>query len=108
MKKLGGEIKSKRFSFYILGISSIPILIQSIIHIVFPITILWSYFKNNNIIYMLIYKVFNVFNIFNIWSIVLLIIGFACVYNISYKKASILYINFIIKFIPLIIIKLFF
>lgn len=103
LKKLGGSGGSRRHSFYILGMATLPILIQSIIHLMFPATIWWQYFENRTLLYFLSYSLFNVFNI---WSVALLIIGFSKVFNVSYKKASILYVQFLVKLIPLVIIKL--
>lgn len=103
VKKLGGSGGSLKHSFYILGISTLPILIQNIVHLLFPGTVWWQYFEHLTILHLLSYSIFNVFNI---WSVALLVIGFAKVYNVTYKKASILYVQFLIKLIPLIIITL--
>lgn len=103
IRKLGGTGGSRKHSFYILGMSTMPLLIQSIIHLLFPGTVWWQYFEHMSVLYFLSYSLFN---IFNIWSIALLIIGFAKVYAVSYKKASILYVQFVIKLIPLMIITL--
>ncbi len=103
IKKLGGTGGTRRQAFYILGMSTLPILIQSIIHLFFPQTVWWQYFEYNKILYFLSYSLFN---LANIWSVALLIIGFAKVYNVSYKKSSILYLQFLLKIIPLVIIML--
>jgi len=66
-------------------------------------TISWFTFENFHIISLIVY---NFLNIFNLWSIYLLIVGFAKVYDVSYKKASVLYLQFLIKMIPLLIIYL--
>ena len=101
IKKLGGSGGSKNHSLYIIGIATMPIIIQSIIHSIFPGTILWNIFVNGSILYYLSYSIFNVFNI---WSVALLIIGFAKVYSVSYKKASLLYVQFLLKLVPLAIV----
>lgn len=103
IKKLGGTGGSRKHSFYILGIAAFPLLLQSILHLLFPATVWWQYFEHRTILYFLSYSLFNVFNI---WSVALLIIGFAKVYNVSYKKSSILYLQFIIKLIPFLIITI--
>ena len=97
IKKLGGIHRGRRFSFYIIGISSFPLLIQGIMHFVFPATLWWQYFEHKVIFYFLSYSFLNVFNI---WSVLLLIIGFAKIYDVSYKKASILYLQFLLKLLP--------
>lgn len=103
IKKLGGTGGGYKHSFYVLGMTTIPILIQTILHLVFPGTIWWNQFYHLPIIYYLCYVMLNGFAI---WSVSLLIIGFAKVYQVSYKKAFILYAQFLIKIIPLVIIKL--
>lgn len=100
IKKLGGENKSRRYSFYILGIASFPLLIQGIIHFIFPATLWWQYFEHRVILFFISYSFLN---FFNIWSVLLLIVGFAKVYNVSYKKASILYLQFLLKLFPVLI-----
>lgn len=100
IRKLGGEDKTFMHSFYILGISSFPLLIQGIISMMFPAFANWQYFENMDILHFLSSSVLNPFNI---WSIILLVIGFAKVYNVSYKKASILQIQFVLKMVPVMI-----
>lgn len=103
IKKLGGTGGGYRYSFYILGMTTIPILLQSVMHFFFPGTVWWNGFSHMTALYYLSYTMLNVFSL---WSIALLIIGFAKVYQVSYKKSSILYLQFLLKIIPLVIIKL--
>jgi hypothetical protein len=102
MKKMGGTGTRKQ-AFYILGLASFPALVEGLIFMYFPQTIGLFQFENWHFISLLIY---NFLNIFNIWGIYLLIVGFAKVYDVSYKKASVLYLQFLIKMIPLFIIYL--
>lgn len=102
MKKMGGTGTRKQ-AFYILGLSSFPTLVEGLIFLIFPQTIGLFQFENFHFVSLLIY---NFLNIFNIWGIYLLIVGFAKVYDVSYKKASVLYLQFLIKMIPLFIIYL--
>lgn len=102
IKKLGGIGSGYRHSFYILGMTTLPILIQSIMHFFFPATMWWNALAHMPIIYYLCYTMLNVFSL---WSIALLIIGFAKVYQVSYKKSSILYLQFLLKLIPVFIIQ---
>ena len=104
IKKLGGTQKDPSYSFYIIGISSFPLLIQGIIHLLFPATLWWQYFEHQVILYFISYSFFN---LFNIWSVLLLIIGFAKVYEVSYKKASILYLQFLLKLLPVLLFIIF-
>jgi hypothetical protein len=102
IKKMGGSGTRKQ-AFYILGLASFPTLVEGLIFLCFPQTIGLFQFENFHFISLLIY---NFLNIFNIWGIYLLIVGFAKVYDVSYKKASVLYLQFLIKMIPLFIIYL--
>lgn len=102
MKKMGGT-GTRRQAFYILGLASFPALVEGLIFMYFPQTIGLFQFENFHFISLLIY---NFLNIFNLWGIYLLIVGFAKVYDVSYKKASVLYLQFLIKMIPLFIIYL--
>jgi len=102
MKKMGG-VGTRKQAFYILGLASFPALVEGLIFLIFPQTIGLFQFENFHFISLLIY---NFLNIFNIWGIYLLIVGFAKVYDVSYKKASVLYLQFLIKMIPLFIIYL--
>lgn len=102
MKKMGGTGTRKQ-AFYILGLASFPALVEGLIFLIFPQTIGLFQFENLHFVSLLIY---NFLNIFNIWGIYLLIVGFAKVYDVSYKKASVLYLQFLIKMIPLFIIYL--
>lgn len=101
--KLGGKGGSRKHSFYILGLAALPILIQSIVHLLFPGTVWWQNFDPNGILYFLSYSLLN---FFSIWGVVILVVGFAKVYDVSYKVASILYLQFLLKIIPLVIIML--
>lgn len=103
IKKLGGTEGTRQQAFFILGIAALPNLIQSIIHLLFPQTIWWQNFEHVKLLYFLSYSFFN---LFNIWSVALLIIGFAKVYDVTYKKSSILYLQFLLKLVPLGIIYL--
>ncbi|WP_373484675.1 Yip1 family protein [Acetobacterium malicum] len=102
MKKMGGTGTRKQ-AFYILGLASFPALVEGLFFIFFPQTFGLFQFENFHFVSLLIY---NFLNIFNIWGIYLLIVGFAKVYDVSYKKASVLYLQFLIKMIPLFIIYL--
>lgn len=102
MKKMGGTGTRKQ-AFYILALASFPALVEGVIFLIFPQTIGLFQFENFHFVSLLIY---NFLNIFNIWGIYLLIVGFAKVYDVSYKKASVLYLQFLIKMIPLFIIYL--
>lgn len=102
MKKMGG-IGTRKQAFYILALASFPALVEGLIFLIFPQTMGLFQFENFHFVSLLIY---NFLNIFNIWGIYLLIVGFAKVYNVSYKKASVLYLQFLIKMIPLFIIYL--
>lgn len=103
IRKLGGTGGSRRHSIYIIGVSTFPILIQSIIHFVFPQLIWWNNFSHLSVLYYLSYSIFN---LLNIWSVAILVIGFARVYKVSYKIASILYLQFLLKLIPLAVISI--
>ncbi len=102
IKKMGGTGTRKQ-AFYILGLASFPALVEGVIFLLFPQTIGLFQFENFHFVSLLIY---NFLNVFNIWGIYLLIVGFAKVYQVSYKKASVLYLQFLIKMIPLFIIYL--
>lgn len=102
MKKMGGTGTRKR-AFYILGLASFPALVEGVIFLLFPQMVELFQFENFPFLSLLIY---NFLNVFNIWGIYLLIVGFAKVYDVSYKKASVLYLQFLIKMIPLFIIYL--
>lgn len=102
MKKMGGTGTRKQ-AFYILGMSSFPGLMEGLFFLIFPQAALMFDFENFRLISLIIY---NFLNVFNIWGIYLLIVGFAKVYDVSYKKASVLYLQFLIKMIPLFIIYL--
>ncbi len=101
--KLGGTGGSRKHAFYILGLAALPILLQSIVHLLFPQTIWWQNFDPNGVLYFVSYSLLN---FFSIWSVIILVVGFAKVYNVSYKVASILYLQFLLKIIPLVIIML--
>lgn len=102
MSKMGGT-GTRRQAFYILGLASFPALVEGLIFMCFPQTIGLFQFEDLHFISLLIY---NFLNIFNLWGIYLLIVGFAKVYDVSYKKASVLYLQFLIKMIPVYIIYL--
>lgn len=101
--KLGGKGGSRKHAFYILGMAATPLLIQSIIHLIFPETVWWKMFDSSSIMYFISYSLLN---LASIWSVALLVIGFAKVYDVSYKTASILYLQFLLKLVPVIIIML--
>lgn len=84
-----GGIGTRKQAFYILGMSSFPALVEGLFFLIFPQAALLFDFENFRFISLVIY---NFLNVFNIWGIYLLIVGFAKVYDVSYKKASVLYL----------------
>lgn len=93
LKKMGGDGSFKK-AVYVIGISYFPKIFHSIINVFFqkPISMEEAMASATEFDWMAFLA--GTFNIFNIWQIVLVIIGLAVFYGLSYKKTALPVIGF--------------